>query len=135
MGIALLRDFPDAADRFKNVIVENLERSVPSCILSLPMIAKFDKKLKMFLAMHCERAAMFKQNVIAKENKAGRGMYILSLGMALLTKKNETVKTFPAGSTYGATIMMGMHSSFFGTLTALRTCHLMLVTRGSFFSA
>eukprot|EP00929_Paragymnodinium_shiwhaense_P053952 TRINITY_DN27047_c0_g2_i1.p1 TRINITY_DN27047_c0_g2~~TRINITY_DN27047_c0_g2_i1.p1 ORF type:complete len:1031 (-),score=251.33 TRINITY_DN27047_c0_g2_i1:105-3197(-) len=134
-GFQLLQRFPDAAQRFKSIIVENRERTVPASILSLPVFSKFDRKLKMFLAMHSERLAMFPQNTIARENKVGRGMYIISLGMGVLTKKGETVKTLVAGSTYGATIMMGIHSSFFGTLVALRTCHVLLVTRSSFYGA
>merc|ERR1719287_394021 len=114
---------------FAEIIVDRLERTVPSRILSMPLFANFDKRMLNLLALQCERSAFFPSQAIARENVAGDRMFIINLGRATLEKKNSlvTVKTYSPGRHFGSDVMLGMHRKYAASLVAVTTCHVLSI--------
>eukprot|EP00929_Paragymnodinium_shiwhaense_P009443 TRINITY_DN11361_c0_g1_i1.p1 TRINITY_DN11361_c0_g1~~TRINITY_DN11361_c0_g1_i1.p1 ORF type:complete len:1357 (+),score=337.85 TRINITY_DN11361_c0_g1_i1:163-4233(+) len=131
-GLRVLKDFPDAQKHFRGVISEHLERTVPARILPLPLFRGFDRKFRTLLGLYCERRVYFPGEVAVKEGHPGDKLFVVNLGMAAMEKKGVTVKTYVSGSCFGSTVMLGVHKVYFGSFVALRTCHVLVITRTSY---
>jgi len=134
-ALAILERFHDAQNHFANLIVEHLERTVPARILSSPLFRGFDRKFRMLISLYCERRAYFPGQKIAREGQPGDRLYIVNQGRATLQKKGVTVKTYASGSSFGSTVMVGIHKIYPGSLSALQTCHILSVSRTSYQQA
>lgn len=126
----------EAQKHFMRVIVEHLERTVVQRVNTLPLFQSFDQKFRMLLGIYSERRAYFPGQQIAREGCHGGGqLFVVNLGVARLEWKGVTVKTYAAGSHYGFTVMVGLHKTYIGTLVAVQTCHLVVISRVSYQSA
>lgn len=134
-ALSILECFPDAQKHFADIIVTHLERTVPARILSLPLFRGFDRKFRMLLGLYCDRQAYFPGQMIAGEGKPGDRLFVVNQGRATLEKKGVTVKTYAAGSHFGSTVMLGVHKVYLGSLLALQTCHVLIVSRTSYQQA
>lgn len=134
-ALAILERYHDAQHHFAQIIVDHLERTVPSRMLHMPLFKAFDRKFRMLLGLYCERRAYFPGQRIQREAQPGERLYIVNQGRATLKKKGVTVKTYVGGSYFGSTVMLGLHKVYLGTLTALQTCHILIITRTSYQQA
>lgn len=134
-GLAIIERYPDAQQRCRQVIVEHLERTVPSRVISLPVLRVFDRKFRTLLCLYCERRAYFPGHAIAREGQQGDRLFVVNLGLALLEKKGISIKTYTAGSHFGTTVMLGIHKVYCGTLVALHTTHLLVFPRAAYLNA
>jgi len=134
-ALPIIERFPDAMKHFANIIVEHLERTVPTRILSIPLFRGFDRKFRTLLGIYSERRAYFPGQTIVREGALGERLYIMNLGRVRLEKKNVNVKMYASGTHFGSTVMLGIHKAYVGTLIALQTCHLLAVTRTAYQAA
>lgn len=131
-GITFLERFPESRLHFRQVIVQHLERTVMARIIHLPLLQGFSRKFLTLVGLYCEREAYFPGDVIVREGQTGLKMYIINIGTARLFLKGVTVKTYGAGGIYGTSVMLGINKSYFGSLVALQTCHVVRIPRSSY---
>jgi CRP-like cAMP-binding protein len=131
-ALVMLDRFPDAQNHFANIIVQHLERTVPARILSTQLFDNFDRKFRMLLGLYCERKAYFPGQRICRDGHYGDRMFIVNQGKATLEKKGVNVKTYAAGSHFGSALMLGIGKIYLGTLRALQTCHILIISRSCY---
>eukprot|EP00913_Durusdinium_trenchii_P029470 g27623.t1 len=68
-AMAILDRYPQERELFGAVITRNLDSSVPSRLLQLPLLKAFDRKFRMLLTLYCERYAFFPDQQIIKEGE------------------------------------------------------------------
>eukprot|EP00929_Paragymnodinium_shiwhaense_P066318 TRINITY_DN33242_c0_g1_i1.p1 TRINITY_DN33242_c0_g1~~TRINITY_DN33242_c0_g1_i1.p1 ORF type:complete len:1353 (+),score=341.09 TRINITY_DN33242_c0_g1_i1:252-4310(+) len=130
--IALMKEFPESKRQFQGIVNEHLERTIPARISPLPLLKGFDRKFRTLLALYCERYVYFPTDVVVKEGQTGSKLFVVNIGMAMLEKKGITIRTYKAGCHFGTTVMLGLHKTYAGTFVALRTCHILAITRNSY---
>jgi len=131
-GVPIITGYPEAMKYFKETIAEHLERTVPTRLLSMPMFRGFDRKVCMLLGLYCERGIYFQDDVIVKEGMPGDKLHVINLGICLVQKSGEIIRTYQPGQTFGTTVMLGTHKVYFATLIALRTAHIVSITRTTY---
>lgn len=131
-ALAILDRHPEDRDLFRHVVCRNLERTVPSRLLSVPLFKAFDRKFRIHLSLYCERLAFFPEHQIVQENQPGDKLFILNLGPVILQKKGFTVKTFAPGSYFGVENMLGLAKVYLGTVISMKLCHLIAISRASY---
>lgn len=131
-ALSILSAFPEANRQFTEIVLNRLERTAPSCILQLPLLQHFDRKFRMLVGLYCEKRAYFPGQVIVQEGKNGDGMYVVNMGRATLEKKSVTIKTYTPGMHLCSTVMLGLHKTAIGSLLAMQTCHILVITHTSF---
>jgi len=134
-ALAIIDQHPDALEHFSNIIIEHLERTVPARLVSLPLFKAFDQKFRTLLGIYSERRAYFPGKQILREGQNLERLFIVNSGRCLLEKKGVSIKTFSSGTHFGSTVMLGIHKSYIGTLTALQTCHIIAISRDTFTQA
>lgn len=134
-AMAILDRYPQERELFGAVITRNLDSSVPSRLLQLPLLKAFDRKFRMLLTLYCERYAFFPDQQIIKEGEVGDKCFIINLGPAVLQKRGYAVKTFSPGSQFGCDHMLGINRTYCGTLIAMSVCHVLAVSRSSYVLA
>lgn len=134
-ALPIINRFPQLRDNFADIVVRNLQHTVPARMDSLPLFRGFDRKFPMMLSQYCDRKAYFCGQAIFKEASAGDGLCVMNLGRGMLTRKGYNVKAFSSGSHFNSTIMLGVHKSPICTLTATQTCHVVIVPRMAYLQA
>merc|ERR1719506_3686798 len=89
----------------------------------------------MLLGLYAERYAYFPGQQIFSEGIPAEGLYIVNQGRAQLERKGIVIKTYAGGSHFNSTIMLGMHQTSFCSLSAVQTCHVVVISRGPFLQA
>ncbi|CAE8649878.1 unnamed protein product, partial [Polarella glacialis] len=87
---SILNRYTEERDLFGQVIVQNLDITVPTRILQMPLFKGFDRKFRVLLTLYCERFAFFPEKVVVREGEAGDRLWILNLGPAMLQKRGFT---------------------------------------------
>jgi len=131
-ALSILSAFPEANRQFTNIVLNRLERTAPPRVLHLPIFQDFDRKFRMLVGLYCEKRAYFPGQHIAQEGRNGDGMYVVNMGRATLEKASVAIETYTPGMVFGAIIMLGLRKKFIASLTALQTCHILLVTPTNF---
>jgi CRP-like cAMP-binding protein len=131
-ALALLERYPDARQKFQELIIKHLERTVPARVSQLKLFKDFDRKLITLLGLYSDRLVFFPGQVIVREGQTGNMMYIINLGKASLEKKGVAIKNYTSGSYFGSTLMLGVHNFYIGTLVVLQTCHVLGISRSHY---
>jgi CRP-like cAMP-binding protein len=130
--LSTLHAFPDAQRAFNNTVLARLSKTAASCVLQLPIFKGFDQKFRMLVGLYCEKRAYFPGHPIVREGHNCDGMYVVNTGSARLEYRSVTIKTLMPGMVFGATVMLGVNKKAIGTLIALETCHILVITQKSF---
>lgn len=130
--LPILERNPLSKQRFQNLIIEHLERTVPGRMLSLPLLQGFDRKFRTLLSLYCERRVYFPGQLIAREGAVGERLFVINMGRATFESKGETIKVLTPGSHFGAGTMLQVTKVYIGTLVALQTCHVLAITHTAY---
>jgi CRP-like cAMP-binding protein len=86
----------------------------------------------MLVGLYCEKRAYFPGQIILKEDRNADGMYVVNMGEATLEKNSMYIKTLAPGSHFCSTVMLGVSKKAVATITALKTCHILVITHTHF---
>merc|ERR1719502_257605 len=131
----MIQRIPEVKIQFADIIVQHLQHTVPTLIDALPLFKNFDRKFRMLLGLYCNRYAFFPGQQIFGEGQPGEGLYIVNIGKAQLERKGIVIKTYTSGSYFNSTIMLGIHQTSLCSLSAMQTCHVVVIARVSFIQA
>lgn len=131
-ALAYLDNFPSAQAVLSSIIIEHLDYTVPDRISSLPFFSTYDAKFRSLLSTFCKRSVFFPSQEVARQGRPGEGLQIINQGLATLSRNGCLVKTYRPGCYFGETIMLGIHKHSVGTLVAVKTCHVLTITRESY---
>lgn len=132
VALPLIQKSPNVQQTFLDVIVKNLEHTVPEVIDSLPLFRNFDRHFRMRLSLYAERKAFFPDQKIFSDGQVCDRLYIISVGQGTLDKRGILVRTCTAGEHFNCLNMLGVHKTLHATLTAERTCHTLIISRPSY---
>jgi len=134
-AMPIIEAHPDSQGQFAASICNHLEHTVSNCIDSIDLFKSFERKFRMLLGLYCDRHAYFPGQIIFQEGLPADGLCILNLGLARLERKNVPIKMFSPGCHCNSTAMLGIHKLCFCTLTAVATCHVVVISRSSYVHA
>jgi len=134
-AMPIIEQFPDTRQHFAAIIVQNLQHTVPLRIDALPVFKQFERKFRLLLGLYCERGVFFPRQKIFIEGQRSEGLYIINQGKAQIAMGGLPLKTVSSGSYLNSTTMLGLRKWCFCSLTAARTCHVIVVSRSSYLQA
>jgi len=133
-AMPIIGRYPDIQNSFLNTIVHNLGHTVPATVDSLKLFEPFGRKFRMLLGLYCDRLAYFHGTQIFRETTQAEGMCILNHGQGLLQSKGTTIATYSPGTPFNVLALFGAKTCL-GTLTAHRTCQVIMISRTSWQQA
>eukprot|EP00928_Gymnodinium_smaydae_P038843 TRINITY_DN26691_c0_g1_i2.p1 TRINITY_DN26691_c0_g1~~TRINITY_DN26691_c0_g1_i2.p1 ORF type:complete len:1069 (+),score=239.23 TRINITY_DN26691_c0_g1_i2:60-3266(+) len=131
-ALTRLEEFPNSLRHFRDLVTTNLESSVKVCMDLMLLLRNFDHHFRMKLGLFCERRAYFPGEHICVEGKDADGMYILCTGQVIMKKKNQKIMELQHGDHVNSLVMLGVQKKSYFTLTAVHTCHILVVNRHSY---
>jgi len=134
-AMPIIEQYPDTRRHFASIIVQNLQHTVPTRIDTMMAFKSFERKFRMLLGLYCERAVFFPKQKIFIEGQQSQGLYIINQGKAQIALGGLPLKTLSSGSHLNATTMLGLRKVCYCSLTALRTCHVIIIPRSSYLQA
>jgi len=134
-ALLTIEKHPDAMKHFGDIVVHNLERTVQTRILGMPLFQSFDCKFRTLLSLYCERSVYFPRQRIVREGQVDERMIVVNVGRASLEKKGLMLRVYTQGTCFGAALMLGLEKAYHGSLIVMQTCHILSVTRRSYLQA